>query len=52
MIIFTASAQHAAVNFPQRNLMGYAPAYPLGCYSPGYKSNGTLYDAFDLLCCL
>lgn len=26
MIIFTASAQHAAVNFPQRTIMTYAPA--------------------------
>jgi arachidonate 15-lipoxygenase len=26
MIIFTATAQHAAVNFPQRPLMTYAPA--------------------------
>ncbi|MBP0034127.1 MAG: hypothetical protein J7524_13325 [Roseofilum sp. Belize BBD 4] len=33
-VIFTASAQHAAVNFPQGGLMTYAPAFPLGCYSP------------------
>ncbi|WP_263080427.1 hypothetical protein [Endozoicomonas sp. Mp262] len=26
MVIFTGSAQHAAVNFPQKNLMSYAPA--------------------------
>lgn len=33
-VIFTASAQHAAVNFPQNELMSYAPAFPLAVYSP------------------
>jgi len=34
MVCFTASAQHAAVNYPQGTLMTYAPAMPLGGYAP------------------
>jgi arachidonate 15-lipoxygenase len=33
-ICFTASAQHAAVNYPQGTLMSYAPAMPLAGYTP------------------
>jgi arachidonate 15-lipoxygenase len=33
-VIFTASAQHAAVNFPQKELMMYAPGFPLARYVP------------------
>ena len=34
LICFTASAQHAAVNYPQRATMAYTPAMPLAGYAP------------------
>lgn len=50
-IIFTASAQHAAVNFPQANIMTYAPAMPLAGYSPTPTSANSLTeeDFFNLM---
>lgn len=38
-VIFTGSAQHAAVNFPQSELMSYAPAFPLALFSPAPTSS-------------
>ncbi len=33
-LIFIASAQHAAVNFPQKELMMYTPAFPMAYFLP------------------
>ncbi|BAY09425.1 lipoxygenase family protein [Calothrix sp. NIES-2098] len=51
LIIFTASAQHAAVNFPQKDLMGYAAALPLAGYLPAstLKGDVTEQDYLNLL---
>jgi len=48
LVIFTASAQHAAVNFPQFDIMSYAPAMPLAGYAPAptTKTGATEADYF------
>jgi arachidonate 15-lipoxygenase len=51
LIIFTCSAQHAAVNFPQSSLMTYMPNMPLAGYRSAPQSNEEIgeSDYFDLL---
>lgn len=40
MIVYTSSVQHAAVNFPQYDLMSYCPNMPLAAYSQFPKTAG------------
>ncbi|HEY7428104.1 MAG TPA: lipoxygenase family protein [Gemmataceae bacterium] len=51
MIIFTCSVQHAAVNFPQYDLMSYVPSMPLAAYAPAptKKKGCTLSDYLAML---
>jgi arachidonate 15-lipoxygenase len=52
LIIFTASAQHAVVNFPQKDIMSYAGTIPLAGYSPAstlLKTEVTEQDYLNLL---
>lgn len=51
MIIYTCSVQHAAVNFPQYDLMSYVSAMPLAVYkeAPKSKEGGTEEDFMETL---
>jgi arachidonate 15-lipoxygenase len=52
LIIFTASAQHAVVNFPQKDIMSYAGIIPLAGYAPAstlLKAEVTEQDYLNLL---
>ena len=51
MIIYTCSVQHAAVNFPQYDLMSYTPNMPLAGYAPAptQKTGATEQDYLDQL---
>lgn len=48
MVIFTASAAHAAVNFPQNPIMSFAPAMPLAAYAAPPTQDGK-YSRADYL---
>jgi arachidonate 15-lipoxygenase len=50
-IIFTGSAKHAAVNFPQSSLMTYMPNLPLAGYRAAPQTNEVITkdDYFELL---
>lgn len=51
MVIYTSSVQHAAVNFPQYELMGYPIAMPLAIYNeiPTSKTGATHDDFLKIL---
>ena len=50
-VLFTCSVQHAAVNFPQFDLMSYVPNMPLAGYrpAPASKAPSTERDYLNLL---
>ncbi len=45
MLIFKAGPEHAAVNFPQKDLMSYVPNMPLAAYRPAPASTEGLTEA-------
>lgn len=51
MILFTCSVQHAAVNFPQFDVMSYAPLMPMAGYAPAptRRSGATEQDYLAML---
>jgi arachidonate 15-lipoxygenase len=51
MVVFTCSVQHAAVNFPQYDVMSYAPRMPFAAYAPPptTKTGATEADYLALL---
>jgi arachidonate 15-lipoxygenase len=49
MVIFTASAQHAAVNFPQRPLMSYAPAYSAAVWGGNLQETSSFEQWLEIL---
>lgn len=51
LVIFTASVQHAAVNYPQDAIMSYTPAMPLAGYAapPSSPSGASEADYMNIL---
>lgn len=49
MIIFTGSAQHAAVNFPQRTVMSYAPAFAAAIWGGDVNNTSSREEWLQLL---
>jgi arachidonate 15-lipoxygenase len=49
LVCFTGSVQHAAVNFPQGDIMTYTPAMPLAGYTPATEKGATEADFLKLL---
>jgi arachidonate 15-lipoxygenase len=51
LVLFTCSTQHAAVNFPQYDLMSYVPGMPLASYAPApiVKTGATETDYLAML---